>query len=79
MNVLPFRGIELKEKVLGGVHMLYLIAILLPPVAVLLIGKPIQAIINFILTIFFWFPGALHAILVVKKYKEDQRLKRPHS
>ena len=79
MNVFPFRGIVLIEKVLGWVHLLYLIAILLPPVAVMLIGKPVQAILNFILTLFFWFPGVLHAIIVVKKYIDDQRLKRLHS
>ncbi|AVR32079.1 hypothetical protein FORC60_2203 [Bacillus cereus] len=37
--------------------MMYLLAILLPPVAVLFCGKPIQAIINFILTLIFWVPG----------------------
>jgi len=36
---------------------MYLLAILLPPVAVLVAGKPIQAVLNFILTCFFWIPG----------------------
>lgn len=35
--------------------MMYLLAILLPPVAVLFCGKPFQAIINFILTLIFGF------------------------
>lgn len=56
--------------------MMYLLAILLPPVAVLLSGKPMQAILNLILTLFFWFPGALHAILVVKDVKDDKRMNR---
>lgn len=56
--------------------MMYLLAIILPPVAVLLAGKPIQAVINFILTLFFWIPGAIHAILVVKDKKADQRMER---
>ncbi len=56
--------------------MMYLLALVLPPVAVLLSGKPIQAILNVILTFFFWFPGALHAILVVKDNKDDKRMER---
>jgi uncharacterized membrane protein YqaE (UPF0057 family) len=56
--------------------MMYLLAIVLPPVAVLLCGKPIQAILNLILTFFFWFPGAIHAVLVVKDKKDDKRIER---
>ncbi len=56
--------------------MMYLLAIVLPPVAVLLSGKPLQALLNLVLTLFFWFPGALHAILVVKDTKDDKRMKR---
>lgn len=56
--------------------MLYLLAILLPPLAVLLTGRPFQAILNFFLTLMLWFPGALHAILVVNEHKADQRAQR---
>lgn len=56
--------------------MLYLIAILLPPLAVLLVGKPFQAVLNFFLTLAFWAPGAVHAILVVNEYKADKRAER---
>jgi uncharacterized membrane protein YqaE (UPF0057 family) len=56
--------------------MMYLLAIVLPPVAVLLCGKPIQSILNLILTCFFWFPGAIHAVLVVKDKKDDKRIER---
>lgn len=56
--------------------MLYLLAILLPPVAVLLAGKPIQAILNFVLTLFFWIPGVIHAILVVNARHADRRTDR---
>ncbi len=56
--------------------MLYLIAILLPPVAVLLCGKPFQAILNVILTLLFWVPGVVHAILVVNSYLADKRTDR---
>lgn len=55
---------------------MYLLAILLPPIAVLLCGKPIQALINFILTCFFWIPGIIHAILVVNAKKQDERMEK---
>jgi uncharacterized membrane protein YqaE (UPF0057 family) len=58
------------------IPMMYLLALLLPPVAVLLSGKPFQAIVNFFLTLLFWFPGAIHAILVVKDRKDDKRMER---
>jgi uncharacterized membrane protein YqaE (UPF0057 family) len=54
---------------------MYLLAILLPPVAVLFAGKPFQAIINFFLTLLFWVPGVIHAILVVNEKKADNRMK----
>ncbi|EAL15663.1 hypothetical protein membrane Spanning protein-related protein [Bacillus cereus G9241] len=55
--------------------MMYLLAILLPPVAVLFCGKPFQAIINFILTLIFLGSQAfIHAILVVHDKKADRRL-----
>lgn len=56
--------------------MMYLLAILLPPVAVLFSGKPIQALINFFLTLLFWVPGVIHAVLVVNEKKADNRMKR---
>jgi uncharacterized membrane protein YqaE (UPF0057 family) len=56
--------------------MRYLLAILLPPAAVLSCGKPVQAIINLLLTLLFWVPGAIHAVLVVHGYHEDQRSER---
>jgi uncharacterized membrane protein YqaE (UPF0057 family) len=56
--------------------MLYLLAILLPPLAVLLTGRPLQAVLNLFLTLLFYFPGMLHAVLVVNEYKADQRAKK---
>lgn len=56
--------------------MMYLLAIILPPVAVLLSGKPVQAVLNLLLTLLFWVPGAIHAILVVKDKKDDKRMKK---
>ena len=56
--------------------MRYLIAILLPPLAVLLCGRPFQALVNVVLTIFFWIPGMIHALLIVNGYYEDRRTDR---
>lgn len=56
--------------------MLYILALLLPPVAVLLAGKPFQAVVNLILTLLFYVPGAVHACLVVHERYNDQRAKR---
>ncbi len=56
--------------------MMYLLAILLPPVAVLLTGRPFQALLNLFLTLLLWAPGAIHAILVVNEHKANQRADR---
>lgn len=56
--------------------MLYLLAILLPPLAVLLVGKPFQAILNLLLTLLFWLPGVVHAILLVNAHYADERTER---
>ena len=59
--------------------MLYLVAILCPPLAVLLAGKPVQAVLNLILTIFLYVPGLIHALFVVHDRKADQRMKKQAS
>ena len=53
--------------------MRYVLALLLPPLAVLLCGKPFQAILNLLLTLCFWVPGVVHALIVANDYYEDQR------
>ena len=53
--------------------MRYFCAIVLPPLAVLLCGKPIQFILNIILTLLGWIPGVIHAILVVNSHLADKR------
>jgi uncharacterized membrane protein YqaE (UPF0057 family) len=55
---------------------MYFLAILLPPMAVLLTGKPIQALLNIVLCLLGWIPGAIHAILIVKEAKDDKRMKK---
>lgn len=54
---------------------MYLLAIFVPPLAVLFCGKPIQAIINFFLCFLLWIPAVIHAILVVRDNKADKRMK----
>lgn len=56
--------------------MLYLVAVLLPPLAVLLCGKPFQALLNLLLTLAFWVPGLVHALFVVNNHYADQRTDR---
>ncbi|SOC06311.1 uncharacterized membrane protein YqaE (UPF0057 family) [Ureibacillus xyleni] len=56
--------------------MMYLLAIFLPPLAVLFCGKPIQALINFGLCLLFWIPAVIHAILIVRDKKADERMIR---
>ena len=56
--------------------MRYLLAILLPPLAVFLCGKPVQAIINLLLTLIFWIPGVVHALFVVHGHLADKRTER---
>ncbi len=53
--------------------MRYILAILLPPLAVFLCGKPIQGIVSIILTLLFWIPGVIHALFVVHNHLADQR------
>ncbi|CAG9606887.1 YqaE/Pmp3 family membrane protein [Pseudoneobacillus rhizosphaerae] len=56
--------------------MMYLLAIICPPLAVLFIGKPFQALLNLVLTCFFYVPGLIHAILVIHEKKADKRALR---
>jgi uncharacterized membrane protein YqaE (UPF0057 family) len=52
---------------------MFLLAIVLPPVAVLLCGKPIQAVLNLFLTMCLWIPGVVHAFMVVSARNADKR------
>lgn len=56
--------------------MRYLLAIVLPPVAVLSCGKLGQAILNLLLWLCGIVPGIIHAILVVGSYQADKRMER---
>ena len=56
--------------------MLYLVAFILPPLAVLLAGKPFQALLSIPLSLLGWVPGVIHALFVVNNYYADQRSER---
>lgn len=56
--------------------MRYIIAIFLPPLAVFLCAKPFQAILNIFLTLLFWVPGVIHALIVVHNHIADKRTDR---
>lgn len=64
---------ELPQAAIIRATMMYLIAILIPPLAVLLCGKPLQFVLNLLLCVFFWVPGMIHAILVVADTKAQER------
>ncbi|EWH11164.1 hypothetical protein DS2_04885 [Catenovulum agarivorans DS-2] len=55
--------------------MMYLLAILLPPIAVLFVGRPILALLNLVLCLFFYVPGIVHALFMVHSSKNDKRHK----
>jgi uncharacterized membrane protein YqaE (UPF0057 family) len=52
---------------------LYLLAIILPPLAVLITGGIVQCLLNIVLTACFIVPGIIHAILVVGNYHAERR------
>jgi uncharacterized membrane protein YqaE (UPF0057 family) len=53
--------------------MIYVLAIFLPPVAVLLRGTRLQAFLNLVLTMIGYVPGMIHAILVIMWQTADHR------
>ena len=56
--------------------MLYVLAIICPPLAVLLCGKPVRATLNLLLTLLLWLPGIIHAWVVVAHHYADKRTDR---
>jgi uncharacterized membrane protein YqaE (UPF0057 family) len=54
----------------------YLLAVCLPPAAVLLCRQPGQAVVNVFLTACFWVPGAAHALLVTRATAHRERADR---
>ncbi len=46
---------------------MYLIALICPPLAILLTGKVFQAVLNVPLCLLFFIPGVVHAFAVVSQ------------
>jgi uncharacterized membrane protein YqaE (UPF0057 family) len=53
--------------------MRYLFAILIPPIAVLMCGRPGTAMLNLILWVCGIFPGIIHAMSIVGQANGDRR------
>jgi uncharacterized membrane protein YqaE (UPF0057 family) len=53
--------------------MKYLLCFILPPVAVLLTGRPFTAVLNFLFTLCFWLPGIVHALIIVSHENKERR------
>lgn len=53
--------------------MRYFLCIILPPLGVLTTGRIGAFILNILLTLCFWIPGVIHAILVTSNYYEAKR------
>lgn len=53
--------------------MRYLIALFIPPLAVFMSGRPISAVLNIFLSLLFYFPGAIHAVMVVSGDAAEER------
>jgi uncharacterized membrane protein YqaE (UPF0057 family) len=51
--------------------MIYLVAIICPPFAVLIAGKRKQALLNLLLTVLLYLPGLIHALSVIKNGHDD--------
>ncbi len=54
--------------------MRYLMAIILPPVGVLLTGRYIVFLFNLLLCLCLWIPGIIHALFIVHQYETKQTL-----
>ncbi len=56
--------------------MRFFLCFICPPAAILTTGKIGAFILNIFLTLFFWVPGIIHAILVTDKFYDDRRNRR---
>ncbi len=57
----------------------YVWAIVVPPAGLLMYGKPLQPlqlVLNLVLTLCFWVPGSVHAVMVVRKRMTDKPTRR---
>lgn len=56
--------------------MIYLLALFVPPIAVLLKGKPMTALLNLVLTALGFIPVVIHAMLVVNDANAEERINK---
>lgn len=59
--------------------MILFLCYVFPPLAVLCMGKPFSAILNFFFTIFMWAPGVRHALVCYADYKVNDISKAIHN
>ena len=52
---------------------MYILAILLPPLATLFSGKPLQAIVSVGLCFLFWIPAVIYATSIVSERRVKKR------
>ena len=50
----------------------YLLALVFPPLAVAISGRPKDLATNVLLTMCLWLPGVLHALMVVSRHYDAQ-------
>lgn len=58
--------------------MLFFLAVVLPPVAVLLTGRIGSFFLSLILTLLGYLPGIIHACFVVMDYNNEKRSRELH-
>ena len=56
--------------------MLLFLCYICPPFAVLLMGRPFSACLNFFLTMFGWAPGVRHALVCYADRRTNQGVKK---
>ena len=56
--------------------MRFFLCFLCPPAAILTTGRIGAFILNILLTLCFWIPGIIHAILVTNDFYENRRYKK---
>jgi uncharacterized membrane protein YqaE (UPF0057 family) len=56
--------------------MRYLLAVLLPPAAVLLCRRPAQLPVSVLLTACLWLPGVVHAVWLARVTAQSERADR---
>ncbi|MEW9502305.1 YqaE/Pmp3 family membrane protein [Jeotgalibacillus marinus] len=56
--------------------MLYILAIFIPPLAVLFTGRFGSFLLNILLTLLAYIPGLIHAVIVIRDQKHKKDIER---